>query len=363
MIIKIDNSVFDSYFAHEDRDKFYELIEEACKKRRQGKHFIYTEKKNILRILDDDELSGIQKSTLKTVNKELTAFNEELLQTCKIINVINSKYCNVDDFKNEILLDLNRQEFTNDIIPLATLVLENSNDNLVFSKIASFVLKKKNLSNFFTNYHVVLGGGNTMIAECSNFLMTNPLTFAICDSDKKSPECEIGDTAKGVMKVFEKFNKSEHYFQLNVHEVENLLPLCILKETARPEQLPAVKFLEHSAKVQPECYKYYDLKEGFKYNQIWATAEDSVSSYWKGLYEQYAESNRMCYSETYLDGAKLNQSNNVIFNRLSSMLPHAIDKISFFNKEELEPQVLENTWYEVGEKLISWFLAPRAINV
>jgi len=25
--------------------------------------------------------------------------------------------------------------------------------------------------------------------------------------------------------------------------------------------------------------------------------------------------------------------------------------------------VLEDIWFEVGEKLISWFLAPKAINV
>jgi hypothetical protein len=45
------------------------------------------------------------------------------------------------------------------------------------------------------------------------------------------------------------------------------------------------------------------------------------------------------------------------------MLPHAISKISHFEKNELTPQVLEDIWFEVGEKLISWFLAPKAINV
>jgi|GEM_PF-6223030 len=363
MIINIDNSVFHSYHEQADKTKFYELIEEVCKKRRQGKHFVYTEKINILRILEDEQLSSIQKSTLRTINKELTVFDEGLLKTCKVIHVIDSKVCENKIYDEEVVVDLSRQNFINDIIPVATLILENSNDDLVFSKIVDFVLQKKNLSNFFTDYHVVLGGGHTMIAECSTFLMSNPLTFAICDSDQKSPECEVGNTAKGVKGVFDTFNKAEQYYQLNVHEVENLLPLCILKETARKEQLPVINFLEYSVKQQPDCYKFYDFKEGFKFSQIWNDRDNNVSQFWKGLYEHYAESTNICYSKDFLGGAKLNESDNVIFNRLSSMLPHAISKISHFEKNELTPQVLEDIWFEVGEKLISWFLAPKAINV
>lgn len=362
MIIILDKSIFDAYKDRIDVHIIDELIEDICKQRRKGKHLIFANKKDILQLISDENLSRLQSATLQQVNKELTSFDKSLLNECMSVEFFHPNYLTGEPKTGRHVIDITLIDLEKDIIPLPNLVLENAKDDIIFSAIASYTLKKKSLSNFNLNYQVLHGGGNTMIEVCRDYLNVNPLTFAICDSDRRTPLCKSGETSKGVLRVFDAFKRHAQFHEMLVHEVENLIPVSFLKEIARKEQLPTLEFLDFSMEEYPESYFYYDLKNGFKYSQVWDEDSD-ISKYWKSIYEEYAKKNDLCYLALSNKQLPLDENDNVIFNKLSSLLPHAINNIPYSDSSKFKPEILEDAWLDIGEKLVSWFISPKPIRI
>ncbi|ENM5907187.1 hypothetical protein LPR20_003350, partial [Vibrio mimicus] len=241
-------------------------------------------------------------------------------------------------------------------LPVPKLVLEDIEDDKVYRKVVDWKLKNsESLNGFSVFYEAVHGGGNRTANICRYELSRGSFTFSICDSDKKTPMCDIGDTAKLTKAVFLEHGLESQFLVLDAHEVENLLPINILMDTARNEQKPALHFLEYASELDCRCYQYYDMKNGNSYKNVY-NMEGNVNSFWFTFYDSYAP------SSDYLERNIKNDS-FVMFNTLSSMLPHAIEKLSLADNIEPTPLPVAELWNNIGEQLINWFITANPIRV
>lgn len=356
MIIEIDESIAFSLLSNANNDSI-SFVEDVSKLRRTGYALIDIKKSTAIRIYSSDNISPLSKAIFRRVSEDVT-FNRGAINSVsgkifyydsRFLNgreiIDGSNYIDVDGYANVI----------NTLSP-PRLVLEDIQDSKVYSAIAKWKLNKvASLANLNVNYIPVHGGGNRTARVCHNEHDNGQQVFAICDSDKKSPNCRNGKTAQAVQAFFESKDIVDRYYVIGVHEVENLIPINVLSDSARETQLPAIRFIEASLSKYEDCFVFYDFKNGFKYNEIYLS-DNNISRYWRRIYDEYPG------TQDLIRGINGISSDSVLFNKLSSMLVHAIDKMENIEFVNLFP-ALEREWDNVGDKLISWFIAEPPIRV
>ncbi|BCV42346.1 hypothetical protein [Shewanella algae] len=350
MIISIHDSIIEGVL--QDNPHCTSFMDDVLSARRKGIILIDIRKKSVLKLLELYK-NGTNNKTLKVIRGEIS-FQNEIIEAYGI----KRKFAFFETHENEgNLININGY-FGEDQIKLRLLnaprlVLENISDDCVYKKIIEWELSKGHIPSCFRiNYDIIQGGGATTAAICENLISEGYLTYSLCDSDKMSPFCSIGDTANETSQTFINNNIISNFYVIDVHEVENLIPIHILNETANETQLPAIDFIRRLLDIEPRLYSYYDLKESIKYSYIHSNLESG--NYWKGIFSQ-------------LEGFDIERNDNTkITNRLSSMLPHAIARLENSNisyQTKIEPESLVVNWSNIAEKLVSWFITRKPITI
>lgn len=129
-------------------------------------------------------------------------------------------------------------------------------------------------------FHYENGGGTTIADVFQKCVIQDKVpTLCITDSDqkygatKKYPqEPPKGETFKKVVALKEKMNNLTNppnfFFPLEVHEIENLIPLCILRELQKksPEISDGVNTLSNLRNIENGSpILFYDFKNGFMF--------------------------------------------------------------------------------------------------
>lgn len=358
MIIEIDESIALSLLSNSNNDSI-SFIEDVARLRRTGFVLIDIKKLIAIKIYSNDNVNPLSKAVFKKVSEDIT-FNRLAIEF-----ISNKTFFYDSRFLNGriITVGLNCVDicgYANGEHALSQpkLILEDIQDSKVYSAIAKWKLSKiDTLSSLNVNYIAVHGGGNRTARVCLNEYESGQQVFAICDSDKKSPQCVNGQTAQLVKSFFESRNMTDRCYVINAHEVENLIPINVLSDSARATQLPAIRFIQASLDKYEDCFIFYDFKNGFKYNEIYLR-ETNISRYWREIYDEYPETLDLIRRINAGDASE----DSVLFNKLSSMLVHAIDNMEGVEFLNLLP-ALEREWDNIGDKLISWFIAEAPIRV
>lgn len=369
MIIQIDSSAYDFCVNENDHNARY-FLDDLCSSRKLGYIALDSTKKIILAILNRSDLSPLQKAIINNI-KEMITFKLSLFERVKFRAIVfNSKFgfdkSRYDD--TNLFIDLNdyyNRYTRNGINPFnkPKLVLEDINDYNVYNYICRWY---KNNNTVFIDYNISLdiehGGGNRTSNICEQYFSDGKTVFSICDSDSKYPgDPKKHDTASNLIELFSSKINLNQLYVLKCQEVENLIPLSILKETANGTQLPAVKFIEHVIDQDPEYYFFIDLKNGFKYNQVFPEVETEYSKHWSKFFEDFDCEH---YNRSVLSVRnKTTPKNSSIICKLSSMLPHAIDRMKSMPIDtEIEPYLLAE-WKNIAEKLYSWGCSGKQLRV
>ena len=241
-----------------------------------------------------------------------------------------------------------------------TLIGENLNDCKFYKLLAERYLHSQGLKGIKLSLHNELGGGNTIDTVFKKCVEEDRnLTLCIVDSDMKHDRTKkypnhpkFGDTAIRLIKCHDKLKKSYNscsfeIFCLDVHEIENLIPIEILKiiaESKYPAIEDGVQYLEKLFNAGLyNAILCYDFKNGGA-----KITEGPSKTFWDEIGEKVSDSSFPALND------KLLMATLDIFDDPS--MPQY--KITTFSIEKY----LENLWNDIGLKVFSWGCANRPIR-
>ncbi|KPH94328.1 hypothetical protein AMS58_12440 [Pseudoalteromonas porphyrae] len=366
MIVIVDESIL-AHLESQNNDDALSFIEDLCRARKRGYSLIKVTKRVSLKLISHPDLSSHQKATFKHMSQESTFTKELSAITLNQVTFYSGKYTKTA-FPNGLdIRNYDSDEILQEYLNRPKLVLENSTDSVIYKKIVEWYIERNyKVNSFHTSFEVLHGGGHTLANYCDKLLKDQKIVFAICDSDKKSPDCKKGGTVSDAEKVFKKHNMLRQLYKIDVHEIENLIPINIYLKTAKKEQLPALQFLSHATKEYPQCYLYYDFKCSFKVSQIWTEKQTTISMFWRPIFEYV---NNIVIEDCIINKDKLyvidknKPTTHILLNKLSSISKHAFEKLDLEHVNNIELGGLEQTWSEIGEVLFNWFVALKPIRI
>ena len=178
------------------------------------------------------------------------------------------------------------------------LIGENLDDCKFYKLLAARYLKEHNVKGISIAFHSAQGGGATTNKAFENSVLSNHIpTLCIVDTDvkyyktKKYPQDPaIGDTAKKVIDTLAGFPKTTppiyDLLCLPVHEIENLIPSCIIINLS-PDSKEMRAFLKSLHAINGgQPILYYDFKEGFQ-----KIKKDQAVEYWYAIAESIGNFN------------------------------------------------------------------------
>ncbi|MEZ8239801.1 hypothetical protein AB6C73_15135 [Vibrio splendidus] len=343
MIITLCESIYTAIENNDDNT--IDFLDDILTARRNGFISLLLSKKNILQLLSTLDLNSRQKSILNFDKENSTYLNQKLRDFDSSVNFYHSQY--KKDSSGIDISNYKENVSNSEWHPLSKpyVIFENKDDDLVYRKILNWYLSK-HVSNkdLHLSYEVIHGGGHTTASVSAQALDSRLGVYAVCDSDKKSPYSDIGDTAKAAKAMFDLKNYSSNFLCIEAHEVENLVPLKFHEETALETQLPAIDFIKYALTKCNVSYLYYDFKESLKVELI--NSETQCGSYWK----------QIIVDSAYGEGLESRKANDKIVCKLSTLVKHSIKKFDESTNIEIDSSSLADEWTKIGS-----FLVPRVI--
>lgn len=165
-------------------------------------------------------------------------------------------------------------------ISINYLVCENVRDCSFYVDGTNFLLSRVMGNTYRLNISEGNGGGGTIVDVLKKY--ERYPCFVICDTDKKYPNCVLGQTLKGVEAYFKGWHGARMWmYELEVHEVENLIPLNLLeivrKGKVHKQRMNVLRAII-STNVGNDFLKYFDFKKGFR-EKLFVEINDKDAQY------------------------------------------------------------------------------------
>lgn len=150
----------------------------------------------------------------------------------------------------------------------AILIGEDLNDCKIYDFILKWYIKENKLNINYAFDHENGGGRNTFKVIYKN-INGKKICLSILDTDRKYPKAEIGQTLKKCKGFLRIKNPKAKIIELDLHEIENLLPFDFLdKEKFDGELATKKEKFDLLRKNDPELLKFFDIKNGIKKKDI-----------------------------------------------------------------------------------------------
>ena len=235
---------------------------------------------------------------------------------------------------------------------------EDQNDATFYNHILEWYKIEKGIKIYHKLDHRNGGGGNTA-RELSILESSSKICIAIIDTDIRYPGSIIKDdsTAHKCQSIHVE-SPISHLYLLEVHELENLVPLnyIVKREIGGGiERAAAKKHLNFLRKEADDILPYYDFKRGLKISSIISGAVEL--SFAQKCFDCIPESERKAVNiEAYIQN-KLDDQIFVGFG--TSILPNTLDYLAKNNFSEA-PVLLDfqrQHWIDIAQKLLDWGIA------
>lgn len=227
------------------------------------------------------------------------------------------------------------------------LCTENQRDGKFYQIVCNYYLSQERILNMDSRHKTWKGGGSDFGNALKNdSILSENFIFAIADSDKCYPNSKVGKTAKSIMFLGHNRYNADYYILLNVSEIENLIPLKLVK-----------KYSSHIINLRDSDLSYFDFKEGLKYQILY---EKESRDYWKGNFSRitidWNEILGLTKDKSYSDYC------NVVHGKTSlvpgcgkNLLDTLLDDNDWKNIREADfTQSQLSEWKEIGKKVFSW---------
>lgn len=242
-----------------------------------------------------------------------------------------------------------------------SLIAENLDDCSFYELVAERYVYESGIRGVGVAVRHELGGGDTINTVFRKCVETDKvLALCLVDSDirycgtKQYPEFPAkGETAKKLEKTYNMLKDAVgdstcELYCLPVHEVENLIPLSVLKsvaETSVPEMSCGVSYLEKlvSAHLE-EAILCYDFKNGCA-----KVKNDPASIYWLEVAETVGDVSFPALCAKILEKA------------IEVLKGNTSDSKNLISNVHIDHYLLD-LWKTIGLKVFSWGCANRPIR-
>lgn len=372
MLIEIGNDIISN--AEQQDEVSIETLEQLAYAQRNGKHWIYINFEQCGKICKIPYLGYIAKSIYRKIKDSIYGL-DTLKQKIRQRVVISSKNPNRDG-----MIWINPYvhkyfKFTEETHVLA----ENIVDIELFEFISWFYQSQNKLKKCEISFYPLQGGGVTISDVYKNEIaLGKHFCLAVADSDKKYPGGEVGSTGMKLMKLHDEvlpFN-CRYYVLNNVCEIENLIPIPILKSFGNNRNHYLFNEMRHLPNLS-----YFDMKKGLKCCSI--KCEDEYDYLFKQICNEEFLKDRMEKCHICLSGDSYNVSKDkeagckeqkvLIQGFGNNILKDIIqeDKSSIKgNKNKLRSVKFSDLtseqkieWLAIGQYIFEWCCAPRKMRV
>ena len=288
--------------------------------------------------LDDD----FSKRVINHLQNRVFVHYDVLWQT--IIVLDNPRYEN-----HELAIDFFRKTST---IQPPILLCENLDDTKFY-----FALCREYFGINFINTKNGQGAGGSSLADNLENIVNNQDRFCLCivDSDIKYPNCDDGGTYVAILNKNLVPHPSFEVYKLNVHEIENLIPIDIISKNTNDNNKR--KFANRLKEIDNDgdILKYYDIKEGIKLASIRFCPE--YFKFAKDIFDRFANHSGKKSFDSYLTSLSRKKSGQVFSQICPGILVKFLSLDTRFKDRFIYCDYLRNEWNNIKELVVTFFCA------
>lgn len=369
MIFKIDESCLEAIESG-DEDAIATLEQLALNRRKQ-RNYIFAKKNVLEKLMVQKSLSKPVQSVFHSLFNRGSEDKSYLEAVNKYINIVYQKTNEHNDM--EISVELKSVSYM-DICDATVLITENQEDALFYELVARYYTICRGFKNIEIYFEKKPGGGDTTAKVLEDTVTTgNRLCLCIVDSDKKFPK-DSGGTTKGHIEEFTKYKTQDIWkvIILDVHEVENLIPIEWIEKCEKEIGIPSatISFLQYlKSKIAQEKNDapiyYFDIKNGIKKDKfVCADSQDKnilkkfnkskcFRDYWSVHLEDYG-----------IDLNKLEEINGeyIIEGVNKKILKKVLEKYKNIDIDMVDEENRKDKWLSLGKDVFSWGCVGGKIN-
>ncbi len=364
-----------------DLNTVLEALEMIALARREGKHLVFAKRDVLKSLLNCSALSKRTRQVYSKIYAQLAEMQVYLQTFTRRVEVIAldtglssrlEKHCKVISVPARYFCD-------SALIQKTVLLTENLDDATLYQTITQIYLKWNKLKGIAILFEAYAGGGSTT-EKAYQLIQDKQERFCLCllDSDKKSPNSPLGNTAKDVKKIENTNQPLCEYFIVGVREIENLIPTQLYSTVSSGDvnRMPCVHFLEQLEKTSiAEARKYLDIKNGLKLNEILQASKNSpFSKDWMNWLNNVSSLNIKYIKKTCLKNKACLKGKNcdcIITTGLGDKILEAVIKVIETPTKDQPTQqkivemvdpLLKAEWEPIGEMITAWCCRTSRIS-
>lgn len=340
-------------------------LELIAQNRRYGNHLIFAEISILAYLAECMRLSETARRVFLNLHSKIPQKYSLLSKiSLKVKVVAGSDVLMASDNEGAHEITVAAKFFDNPDLSNACVILsENISDSFFYEYLAKYHLRKSGLDHVCLRSEPRGGGGNTTSAEFKNIQeRRSRFCLCICDSDKKHPTDNIGDTAKAVRAVDDKDQPLCDFLFLEFRQKENLLPSLLIEEAIKtdPNRLAGLSVLRKLETLgNGDARNFYDFRKGLRRKQLQLNGHQSpTSTYWAKVLSDIKISISpvcsICGKTCELTDPCLNILTPGLGNKIFDAVVDVIkDKAETDVFSKIEPMVSKE-WNRVGAVVVSW---------
>jgi hypothetical protein len=255
MLLVLDDSLAEALKGTDELLKKPVLValENIALGRREGKHLIFAKPKTLLTFARCPDLCQSTQSVYKgLIDDQDPGYPPRVIRRVEVTAIDTGPTSRMDG-KCQIIRIPARYFADSKLIQETVLLAENLLDTSFYLKVAeTYLVWEKLNKQIKIRCERLPGGGNTTFDLYKSILEASPgKRFCLCilDSDKESPNCPMGGTARkveeGVKEMEGRDQQFGEHWVIGVRDIENLIPTVWYSQVSeKSDRMRCVEFLE-----------------------------------------------------------------------------------------------------------------------
>ncbi len=342
-----------------------EFMEQLIIHRRKCKNLIVADRNVLEDLSRSEKLSTFAREFYRILANRSSEFRLILSESKKYYKVVSSYQGEkVIESDGQVIIYLSIKEGNGTDFTDRSIFLAESTEDIDFYKlIGKYYLKKHHISHMDLSFEEMIGGGNTTGTRLER-IIDEGLRQCLCiiDSDKKYYGAACGDTLHKVMDIVAaKGTENVELYPLQMHEIENLIPIGMLGEICKdiPGAKKGISFLEfllRKDKSDRSPVYFFDYKNGISRGKFFIKDDQdevelkkfhrlkSYRDYWREYIEDFGIKIEKSISDPVIPGI------------CEKVLKYAIKYLREDKQweKEMENSYIQDIWLELGTVIVTW---------
>jgi hypothetical protein len=382
MLLYLDRSLEDCLDSSGvDREDAVEGLEKIAMGRAEGKHLVLGEASTLSALATWEDLSERYRKVYSRILGKLPTTGSIRRKLPYRVDVVGHQptELTLKESESQTIIQVPIRYFRDSGLVQETILLaENRRDAEVYKRMARVNIKLRRWATIPIRLETRPGGGADTAEEYRSLQEERKrLCLCIVDSDRTSPEGQLGLTALGLRRVEDPQQPMCVYLTTRTHELENCIPTGMYREVAEGDQRrKAVEFLEDLEESElAEARKYLDFKKGLVLAEIFEnlskySRSPANLSYWQSLLSHLAENSYPTHQECLEIGECRSEgrcSCSVMCGFGANVIDDVRNKVMERNSDHKIKAFLDTLtlpeWETLGSMVLAWCCGAEEIRV